>query len=184
MAVEDTKGEGIGVFGFPIRTTPAGCIIGKQILVFFHSLDKARKMTVKAGKPLECINDGTKKEVIGKCSFIEFWRAKRSILDADWQYNFFNRGMGENVSQFMSKINFEKEYLDVTGSFATFDGISKEMEGYHLTFPRSILRIKMLMDKGAKLDEIIDKTGYTKEEIEEMMSYWLARAEAELDSQE
>lgn len=182
--VEDPKGEGLGIFGFPTATIPAGFIIGKQIVRFYHSLDKARKVSKKIGVPQENVNDGTKKEVIGKCGFLDFWFTKQAMFDEHLWLNFNTAGTGMNISQFIANTNLEKEHLDATGKFAIFHPLSPDVDGYYLKIPHAIFKISSLIEKGASIEEIIEKTGYTQEEIEVMLSYWSARADAELDSQQ
>lgn len=82
-------------------------------------------------------------------------------------------------------MNLEKEHLEKTGEFADFNTITPDTEGCRLTIPRSVFKILNYLEThpNPDLDELKNETGYTKEEIEEMMSYWLARSEDKLNRQ-
>ena len=111
----ELKGEQTGILGIPAPTIPALAIIGDTIVRFYHSLDKARKVTRFLKQPEDTINSGREPEVIAPCTFMNFWFAKRSILDAQWEIDYdMDFGNPSGVSQLLVLKNFEKEHLDET----------------------------------------------------------------------
>ena len=174
----ELKGEQTGILGIPAPTIPALAIIGDTIVRFYHSLDKARKVTRFLKQPEDTINSGREPEVIAPCTFMNFWFAKRSILDAQWEIDYdMDFGNPSGVSQLLVLKNFEKEHLDETGEVASFntDKLPDPQEApYRLVIPRPLMRAIRYKEShpDAKIEDVAQALGYTIEELEIMYSHW------------
>lgn len=174
----ELKGEQTGILGIPAPTIPALAIIGDTIVRFYHSLDKARKVTRLLQQPEDTINSGREPEVIAPCTFMNFWFAKRSILDAQWEIDYdMDFGDPSGVSQLLVLKNFEKEHLDETGEVASFntDKLPDPQEApYRLVIPRPLMRVIRYKEShpDAKIEDVAQALGYTIEEMQMIYSQW------------
>lgn len=167
---DDTKDETLGIMGIPKPTAPAIYLIGNKEIRFYHSLDKAHKLMKKSGSKFT-LNCGDAPEVVNKIPFTAFFEIKRYILDIiyrfDYQYN-----SSTDVAQIFKYENAEKDMLDKGAGIVKFKHGLKNEGNYMISFPR-VLTDLMLYSKAhpdVKGEELAKALGYTKEELEHILS--------------
>lgn len=175
---DDTKEETLGIMGIPVPTAPAIYLIGNKEIRFYHSLDKARKLMKKTSSTLT-LNCGTEPEIVDKISFTDFFDIKRYILDTIYSFDSQDNKHGistTGIAQIFKYENAEKEMLDKGAGIVNFKrGIENdgEKEGkYVLSLPRAMTDVMMYSKAhpDVKGEELAKALGYTKEELEHILS--------------
>ncbi|MBQ9230743.1 MAG: hypothetical protein IJ190_06110 [Prevotella sp.] len=174
----NTKGELSGVIGKHTDQSPYCLLIGEYVVVLYSNKDKA----LKEGP----VNDFEHGEQWQEISFIEYWKMKQQILDANAAYE--NRHMGEEREKIVDVI--KGNHVDHLPSFL-FDSDAEEityddLKGqtlYQLKIPGSLEKIMTLTEQHPEADTpekrhvlVEEELGYTREEMQEMFDYWSEHA--------
>lgn len=176
----DLKGETPSIVGIHRASIPYTALIGDYVLCFFPSRHAAYTNAQRSGIDVETINDGRKQEVITELPFIDFWMTKRTVFDDVYQHP--SAYDGKSVQDLAQMRNyddvFHSEWMKDMGAsrqMMPLQGMMLEQPGM-INIPGAVARImnaiKECKEAGEKGVSIItEKTGYTKEEIEAMLSY-------------
>lgn len=172
----DTKGELSGVIGMHTDQSPYWLLLGEYVVVLYDNKDKG----IKEGP----LNDFEHGEQWQNISFIEYWKLKQQILDANYAYEY--RHMGEEREKIVDVI--KGDHLDNLPSFLndaeeiSYDDI-KGQTLYQFKIPGSLEKVMSLTDQHPEADTpekrhtLIEKElGYTREEMQEMVDYWSEHA--------
>ena len=162
------------------------------------NVEAARKFCKKHKLPVEDLNAGKEPEKIGQLSFIDFWKAKRQILDLVWAHDrsIWNLGNQSNktLSQY-KKIDQASESLierltgekiredenQVWSSWATAENSRL------IVYPRAIIKILEWMKAHGNVleaDRIEKDLGYSKEELVVFLRWFVNHVDAKLEQQE
>ena len=177
---EDTKDETLGILGLHFPTKPYQALIGGFLINFYTSASSARSFCRHHGLPNEDLNCGTETEKTGILSFIEFWMAKRQILDMTWKHDLSRDNFGSQSHQTLTKLEKwdDDEMSDIIGEKVTEGQLLlplSEYDGTPYVLPRSIRRL-ILWSKAhggnMDLEQMANDTGYTIEEIAVMLDWF------------
>lgn len=185
----DTRDETLGIFGHHSSTIPYQALMGDILINFYASSSRAHSFCRQHHLPEEDLNEGQEPEKMREMSFIEFWCVKRQILDEIWrhdrsvwnlgqqQHQTLSRYEKSDVDDFMTRMGFEKcegEHHDEYSAWVTSESPNVIM------FPRSIRKILVWIKEHKNemsLEKMSEDLGYTKEELEVMLSYFVKQAE-------
>ena len=167
---EDTRDETLGILAFHTPTKPYMALIGKRLFRLFTSKSTAISFCKRKGWAVEELNFGDAPEKVGALSFLDFWFAKRAILDANWEdeRNIWNWGAERNktVARYEAG-NGEEDQGFPNWLNTTNDRIMME--------PRAIRKIREWIEAHSgdyTIEELCSGTGYTPEEIYNFLHYW------------
>ena len=187
----DTRDERLGILAIHSPTKPYFALIGNLLFNFFVTSGAAYSHYRRYSMPAQDINTGEKPEKIASLDFIEFWMVKRKILDDNWKEERSVWNMGKNMNQTLSKYEPDASQLmqSVFGEErrdASYEGIPSWFNSENprvVTYPRSILKImkwsKNNPDKKS-LEELAEGTGYSIEELNVMLDYFLKKMDKQL----
>lgn len=191
IAKADTiKDETPSIIGVHDCVLPYQMIIGDYVLIFSPNKKIAYQNVLRGGLDPKTINDGTHPEVICSLSFEEYWSIRRHIIDMNYEHPYDYSG---GSIQDLSRMNPAEERHDMQGLLDEFLSLSgeskpaaKKGEGVRLTIPHAAANIMRVINKQEKagaldLQALMDETGYTKEEIEHIMSTMFAEWEEALE---
>lgn len=183
---DDIKDEQSGIIGLHRTSIPYMAIIGDYSISFFMNQDKAHRVAKKKGKAVNEVNNGTKEEVIMALTFIEFWSVKRFILDENWKNDRgnYNKLHLNKTRDILLLKNLEKE---LTNSGIRNFIIDPELDSHitennpdSITIPHAVGKILRYMEthpNQVDKENMIMETGFNTQEIEYIMSYWVAKME-------
>lgn len=170
----NTKGELSGVIGMHTDQSPYWLLLGEYVVVLYSNKNKA----LKEGP----VNDFEHGEQWQEIPFIEYWKMKQQILDANAAYE--NRHMGDDREKIVDVI--KGDHVDQLPSFL-FDSDAEEisyddLKGqtlYQLKIPGSLEKVMTLTEQHPEADTpekrqaLVEKDlGYTSDEMQEMFDYW------------
>lgn len=195
---EDTRDELLGIFAPHTPTKPYQALIGNFLVNFYMNKEVARKFGKNHQLPVEDLNFGTEKEKVGSLSFIEFWQAKRQMLDLIWAHDRSVWNLGQQSSQTLSqckKVDKETESLieRLTGTkIRTEEGKllsswATAENSHMITFPKAVIKImEWLKAHGNSLDadQIEKDLGYSKEELGVILQWFVNHVDSKLEKQE
>ena len=176
----DLKGETPSIVGMHRASVPYTALIGDYVLCFFPSRNAAYANARRSGIDVETINDGRKPEVITELPFIDFWMTKRAVFDDVYQHP--SAYDGKSVQDLAQMRNYDDVFLSrwmkdmgAPKHMNPLQGLMLNQPGM-ITIPFAIARIMNAIKEGKESGEeglsiVAEKTGYTKEEIETMLSY-------------
>ena len=162
------------------------------------NVEAARKFCKKHKLPVEDLNAGKEPEKIGQLSFIDFWKAKRQILDLVWAHDrsIWNLGNQSNktLSQY-KKIDQASESLieRLTGEKIREDenqfwsSLATAENSRLIVYPRAIIKILEWMKAHGNVleaDRIEKDLGYSKEELVVFLRWFVNHVDAKLEQQE
>lgn len=169
----DVKGELSGVIGLHNAMSPYRLLVGDFVIVLYKDRSQIEE-GVEA-------NFGDKPEQWQEIPFIEYWKKKQQILDANWKWELDYMGDGKEKCVDVIKGDHVEELPSVFGlanEEMKYEDIS-EGKSYLLKIPGSMQKILLLCENHPEADtaekrmELIkQELGYTPEEVEEMWSYW------------
>jgi len=169
---DDTRDESLGIFGTHELTKPYQAIMGRYFINFYNSVSAAKSFMKAHGLPIEDLNDGTVKEKIGMLNFIEFWSAKRQILDMAWKNGRSIWNIGRNPQKTLFKMD------SYTGAYTETNDIPLWMNSENpmvVCIPRTLWKI----DNWAKehkdnlsIEQMSKDLGYSPGEMKVMIDYW------------
>lgn len=167
---EDTQDETLGILAFHTPTKPYMALIGKRLFRLFTSKSTAISFCKRNGWKVEELNFGDAPEKVGTLSFLDFWFAKRAILDANWkdERNIWNLGAERNktISRF-EPVNEEENQ--------TFPNWLNTANDHIMMEPRAIRKIREWIEAhpgNYTVEELCSGTGYSPEEIYNFIHYW------------
>ena len=105
----DTRDETLGILGPHVPTEPYQALMGPYLINFYMSQTAARTFCKRHRLPVGDLNEGKEKEKMGELSFIEYWMAKRQILDMIWNHDRSVWNLGRQEHQVLSKYEVNKE---------------------------------------------------------------------------
>lgn len=168
----DIKGELSGVIGMHVGHPPYHLLIGNYLITLFG------KRVQAAG----IINDYNGPEQWKEIPFIEYWKGKQKILDANAAYD--SKHLWEEEKQYTDLV--KGDHLEKLPS--VFPGPAaeeiryEEIKGktyYGFKIPGSLQKIIQLTEDHPELDtpekrfeKIKEELGYTIDEVQEMFDYW------------
>lgn len=171
---KDTKGELSGIIGTHSPTSPYWLLLGNYVVVLYQN-----KSQVLPGHIANNYNDAEQWQDI---SFIEYWKMKQKILDANTKYEIDHMGDGEEKCIDVVKGDNVEDLPSIFG-LPDREITLKDLGGkpyYQFKIPGSIQKIMTLTEEHLEADtpekryELIDKQlGYTQEEVQEMYTYWM-----------
>lgn len=195
---EDTRDETLGILGPHSPTMPYQALIGGYLVDFYMNVEAARKFCKKHKLPVEDLNAGKEPEKIGQLSFIDFWKAKRQILDLVWAHDrsIWNLGNQSNktLSQY-KKIDQASESLieRLTGEkiredeYQVWSSWATAENSRLIVYPRAIIKILEWMKAHGNVldaDRIEKELGYSREELVVFLRWFVNHVDAKLEQQE
>lgn len=191
IAKADTiKDETPSIIGVHDCVLPYQMIIGDYVLIFSPNKKIAYQNVLRGGLDPKTINDGTHPEVISSLSFEEYWSIRRHIIDMNYEHPYdYSGGSIQDLSR-MNPAEERQDIHDVLEEFLALGGKSKPAakkgDGVPLIIPHAAANIMRAINKQEKagkfdLQALMDETGYTKEEIEHILSAMFAEWEEELE---
>lgn len=169
----DVKGELSGVIGVHNAMPPYKLLVGDFVIVLYKDRSQIEKGLTA--------NFGNEPEQWQEIPFIEYWKKKQQILDANWKWELDYMGDGKEKCIDVIKGDHVEELPSVFGladEEMKYEDIGEE-KNYLLKIPGSIQKILLLCENHPEADtaekrmELIkQELGYTPEEVEEMLSYW------------
>ena len=170
----NTKGELSGVIGMHSDNAPYWLLLGDFVAILYNK----EEQTIIG----HVINDYHHEEQWQEISFIDYWKMKQRILDANAAYEI--RHMGDDKEKIVDIVkgdHIEKMPSLLFGSNVqelTTDEI-KGHTNYQLKIPGSLCKIMTLCEQHPEISlpeeriAFIEKElGYTYEEVQEMFDYW------------
>lgn len=190
----DTRDETLGIFGPHVPTEPYQALMGPYLINFYMSQTAARTFCKRNRLPASDLNEGKEKEKMGELSFIEYWMAKRQILDMIWNHDRSVWNLGRQEHQVLSKYEVNKEEdVDFLEPGAVNVGETKIPSWMNaenplvIVYPRSIRKILLWMkrhDNKFDIERISEDTGYSADEIVVMMDYFSKKMERQQKMEE
>lgn len=194
---DDTRDEALGILGSHSPTIPYQALIGGFLINFYMNVAKARKFCKKHHLPIEDLNTGKDVEKRGNLSFIEFWQAKRQILDMAWAHDRSVWNIGGQSSQtlsqykkldketesFIERLTGEKVQMGedvVLSSWATSEN------GRLITLPKPVMKILDWVkthDDSFDADQMEKDLGYSKDELAVFMQWYVEHIDFKLSQQ-
>lgn len=178
---EDTHDETLGILAFHTPTKPYMALIGKRLFRLFTSKTAAISFCKKNGWPVDELNFGDIPEKVGSLSFLDFWQAKRAILDANWEdeRNIWTLGAERNktVARFEAGNGEENQ---------CFPNWLNTANDHIMMEPRAIRKIRKWIEAhpgNYSVEELCSSTGYTPEEIYNFLHYWEGKCKEMDDKQ-
>lgn len=195
---EDTRDEQLGILGPHSPTKPYQALIGAFLINFYMNKKVAQKFCKKHQLPIKDLNTGIENEKIGKLSFIEFWQAKRQILDLIWAHDRSVWNLGQQSSQTLTqykKVDKETESLieRLTGTRIranedkTWSSWATAENSSMITFPKAIIKIMEWMNAHNNIldaNQIEKELGYSKEELAVFLQWFVNHVDSKLEQQE
>lgn len=166
----DTRDETLGILAVHTPTKPYMALIGKRLFRFFTSRTAAVSFCRKHGGEENKLNFGDKKEQVGDLKFIDFWQAKRRILDRNWEdeRNIWNMGQPCNRTLY----RFEQ----IDGEFQNqMPNWMNTANDHLMAQPRAVRNIERWMKKhpeSRSLKAMSEGTGYSEDELTVILHYW------------
>ncbi len=169
----DTKGELSGVIGMHTDQSPYWLLLGDFVVVLYSNKEKVSRDGF--------INDFENGEQWQEIPFIDYWKMKQKILDANAAYE--NSHMGDGLEKIVDVVKGDHlEYLpSFLRPFAEEMSID-EIKGrtlYQMNIPGSIEKVIALIERHPEADTVEkrqalvkNELGYTSEEMQEMFDYW------------
>lgn len=179
---KDTRDETLGILAVHTPTKPYMSLIGHRLFRFFTSRSAAVSFCRKHGGEDGELNFGEAKEKMGELSFIDFWQAKRTILDRNWEdeRNIWNFGKSCNRTLY--------KFEPVDGEFMNeMPNWLNTTNDHLLVQPRAVRNIENWMKSHPdtlSLKEISEGTGYSEEELTVILRYWNKQLTELLEKQE
>ena len=191
IAKADTiKDETPSIIGVHDCVLPYQMIIGDYVLIFSPNKKIAYRNALRGGLDPKTINDGTHPEIISSLSFEEYWSIRRMIIDMNYQHpHDYSGGSIQDLSR-MNPAEDRDGVQDIFDDFLSLSGKSKPAakkgDEVRLIVPHAAASIMRAINKQGKagkfdLEALMEETGYSKEEIEHIMSVILAEWEEELE---
>jgi len=174
---EDTRDETLIISGFHDITFPYRVLIGNYGIDFYRSYAKAVKHFKKSGHDCDLLNDGSSPELMVHSNFINFWLFKRSVMDFNEEVTHPSNKCS-NIKDVAQLRNYQKK-MEVDGIEGfTSNHVSRLMvskQGASFLMPCSVMKIQQCLKDNPKIkiEELVNRIGYSKEEIETMLCYWL-----------
>jgi len=166
----DTRDEILGILAFHTPTKPYMSLIGNRVFRFFTSKSVAYSFSKKNDWMPEMLNYGNRKEKVVDIPFIDFWMAKRQIVDANWNDERDIENMGQLRNKTLTR------YESFIGEHEHEIPIWMNTSNPNLIMmPRAVLNIKNWMEQHPgkpTLEEIVAGTGYSPEELSVILEYW------------
>lgn len=169
----EVKGELSGVIGVHDAKPPYRLLLGDFVVVLYNDRSQIAEGVVA--------NFGDRPEQWQEIPFIEYWKMKQQILDANWKWELDYMGDGKEKYVDVVKGDHVEELPAVFGlaeKEMTWKDIGEGKE-YLLKIPGSLQKFLLLCENHPEADtaekrmELIkQELGYTQGEVEEMWSYW------------
>ena len=169
----DVKGELSGVIGVHDAKPPYRLLLGDFVVVLYNDRSQIAEGVVA--------NFGDQPEQWQEIPFIEYWKKKQQILDANWKWELDYMGDGEEKYVDVVKGDHVEELPAIFG-LADKEMTWRDIGGgkkYMLKIPGSLQKILLLCENHPEADtpekrmELIkQELGYTPEEVKEMWTYW------------
>ncbi len=170
----DTRDETLGILAVHTPTKPYLALIGNLLFRFFTSESAAISFGKKNGWTTEELNTGRSPEKVTEISFIDFWRAKREILDANYEDERDIWNLGQPRNKTLSRYEairgdaFDPEYNIIPNWLNTYnDRVMME--------PRAVRKIREWCEKNPDsitVEALSAGTGYSLEELAYILHYW------------
>ena len=169
----DVKGELSGVIGVHDAKPPYRLLLGDFVVVLYNDRSQIVEGVVA--------NFGDQPEQWQEIPFIEYWKKKQQILDANWEWDLDYMGDGEEKYVDVVKGDHVEELPAIFG-LADKEMTWRDIGGgkkYMLKIPGSLQKILLSCENHPEADtpekrmELIkQELGYTPEEVKEMWTYW------------
>lgn len=148
-------------------------LVKKTCRNFYTGLSAAGSFIKANDLPLQDLNDGTGQEKRGDLSFIDFWKAKRQILDLAWGNGRSIWNIGRSQQKTLSKM----QPLPFDGANESGDSplwMNSENPAA-VNVPRSLRKIENWLEehqgKEWTIEEASEELGYSLGEMKVMTDY-------------